>query len=311
MKKRDEKGLAPIGDILPKVIGQFEMSFDSDLIPPEDLAYTHSVFLQCFMPLRHNEKNRLRWQANSGNASLVMRAGELVKPNAPNTFKECAVPAGPKARIIAAYINDFAWRNKTPEINLGDSMRKFMERSGIPVGGQNGREIQREMENFAAAEIVLGIWTPDGSAHQAQTKIASRMSFWIERNPDQRTLWQPSMLISTDYYTALMAGGHIAPIHWPSFLALQHNPRAMDIHSFLTYRLRNPLKKPVHLRAEVLHAMFGKDCKQMYHFWPRFLAALKEAHKHYPTARVEVLNDCIKLHSSPPLIPYRKLGRIE
>src|SRR4051812_18095937 len=70
---------------------------ESELIRPEDLAYTHSVFVQCFMPVRHNQKNRQRWQTDCGNASLVIRAGELVKPDSPRTFKECLVPAGPKA----------------------------------------------------------------------------------------------------------------------------------------------------------------------------------------------------------------------
>jgi hypothetical protein len=36
--------------------------------------------------------------------------------------------------------------------------------------------------------------------------------------------------------------------------------------------------------------------------------ALKEALKWYPSARVEILNDAIKLYDSPPLIAYRKIG---
>ena len=56
--------------------------------------------------------------------------------------------------------------------------------------------------------------------------------------------------------------------------------------------------------------MFGRDTKQMRHFWPEFLIALKEALQWYPTARVEILNDAIKLLDSPPLIPHRKVGRI-
>lgn len=284
---------------------------ESEMIRPEDLAYTHSVFVQCFMPVRHNQKNRQRWQTDCGNASLVIRAGELVKPDSPRTFKECLVPAGPKARIVVGYINDYAYRRRTPEIDLGDSMREFMKRADIPIGGKNGKELQRELENFAAAEILLGVWSPDGSAHQEQTKVAHRMSFWIDKNPDQRTLWNPEMTLSRPYFKALLEGEHMAPIHWPSNIALQHNPRAMDILNFFTYRLRKPLTRPVLLQATVLHSMFGQDVKELRHFWPRFLDALKEALKHYPTARIEILNDALKLHTSPPLIPYRKMPRIE
>jgi hypothetical protein len=134
------------------------------------------------------------------------------------------------------------------------------------------------------------------------------MSFWIDKNPDQRTLWNPEMTLSAPYLAALLEGEHIAPIHWAANVALQKNPRAMDILNFFTYRLRKPLSRPVLLHATVLHAMFGRDVKELRHFWPRFLDAMIEALKHYPTARIEILNDAIKLYNSPALIPYRKIG---
>ena len=74
----------------------------------------------------------------------------LVQPDKLGEFKKCLVPAGPKARIVAAYINDYAYRERTPVVDLGETMRTFMERVEIPVGGKNGKELQRELENFAA-----------------------------------------------------------------------------------------------------------------------------------------------------------------
>ncbi len=69
---------------------------ESEMIRPEDLAYTHSVFVQCFMPVRHNEHNQRRWQTDCGNTSLVIRAGELIKPDSRGEFKECAVRLVPR-----------------------------------------------------------------------------------------------------------------------------------------------------------------------------------------------------------------------
>lgn len=115
-----------------------EIIAHSEMIRTEDLAYTHSVFVQCFMPVRHNDKNQRRWQTDCGHTSLVIRAGELLKPDSPGEFKECVVPAGPKARIVVAYINDHAYRRRSPVIDLGDSMREFMRSAGIPVGGKKG-----------------------------------------------------------------------------------------------------------------------------------------------------------------------------
>ena len=119
--------------------------------------------------------------------------------------------------------------------------------------------------------------------------------------------WRPEMQLSDDYFQALISGNHIAPIYWEGNLKLQHRPRAMDILNFLTYRLRKPLAKPVRLKIETLHAMFGQDCKRVAHFWPRFIEDLKAAHTQYRTAHVEVTPEGLILHSSPALIPYRKM----
>lgn len=310
---KEDKGMQRIGALVKGVV---DKAFDTDFIPPEDIAYTHSIFLQCFMPLRHTPANKVRWQTNNRNASLVIRAGELINPDKPNHFKQCTVPAGPKARIIAAYINDFAWRHKTQEIDLGKSLRKFMDKADIRICGSNGKELQRELENFAAAEIILGAWDAGVSAHQGSAKVGGDMKFWLEKNPDQTTFWQPHMILGTDYYNNVIKGGHIAPIHWPSYIALQRSPRAMDIHGFLTYRLRNPLYKPVHIPVTDLHKMFGQDCKRLAHFLPRFKADLIKACKLYDTARVELTEEpditkrMLILRNSPPLIQHRTVAYI-
>ncbi len=86
----------------------------------------------------------------------------------------------------------------------------------------------------------------------------------------------------------------------------------MDIFSFLSYRLWTiPYKSPMLLDAKTLHGMFGRDIKLTKHFWPRFQTALKDAAGQYQTARYQVLNDAVRFWYSPPIIPHKKLGRIE
>jgi Plasmid encoded RepA protein len=132
------------------------------------------------------------------------------------------------------------------------------------------------------------------------------MSFWLERDPNQRTFWQPEMTVSQEYYNAVRARDSLAPFYWPAMVALQRDPRAMDIHCFLTYRLRHGLKHPVPLRAEDLHLLFGRDIENPRKFWQSFKKSLAAAHEWYPKAVIELKNDCIILKNSPPLIPYRK-----
>ena len=302
----NKTGLVRVGDVLPEILpsGLFD-----EVIKPEDIGYTHPVFLQCFLPTRHSERNRQRWQTNCGRASLVIRAGELANPDKPNEYETCLIPAGPKARFVIAYVNDYIQRKDTPTVNMGDSLREAMQKMNISVGGKNGKELTREVKNFAAAEIGLGVWNDD-QVHHHRALVADHMSFWLEKNPNQRTIWQPEMTVSREYFGAVREGNRMAPFYWPAMLALQHDTRAMDIHCFLTYRLRNGLKRPVMLHAKVLHALFGQDIKDLKKFWQSFKKSLLAAHKLYPKAQIEIKNDCIILKDSPPLIPYRKMPRI-
>jgi len=287
---------------------------EAEVIDPNHIAYVPTIFLQCFLPLRHNQKNKLQWKVGNGGVKLLIRAGALVDPKT-GDFKECVVPAGPKARIVTAYINDYAYRHKTPEIDLGENLHQAMRQMNVAVGGRNAKELCREVENIAAAEINMGFWLPDGSAHQRVAKVAEDVSFWIEKNPNQRTIWQPTMTLSQRYYASIQESQHIAPVYWPALVALQHNARAMDIFAFLCYRLRTiPVRRPVTLRADILHSMFGRDIKQRKHFWPEFIKALGEAVQQYPQARhsISILEDKsgMRLGYAEPLIPHKKIGRI-
>jgi hypothetical protein len=79
-------------------------------------------------------------------------------------------------------------------------MRDAMERMNISIGGKNGKELQRELQNFAAAEIILGVSDKDGNTHQPQAKVARRLSFWIER-PNQKVFWQPEITVPASITT--------------------------------------------------------------------------------------------------------------
>jgi hypothetical protein len=298
--------LVKAGDIVRDIV---PADLFDEVIDPKDVGYTHPVFLQCFLPVRHTDKNRERWQTDCGRMSLVIRAGELANPEKPNDFKKCIVPAGPKARFVVAYVNDQIQRRNNPTVNMGDSLREAMRTMNIAVGGKNGQLLQREVENFAASEITITGWYEREVVSEGG-RVAPKMRFWLEKDPQQGTIWQSEMTVSREYFDGVREGDRLAPFYWPAMVALQHDTRAMDIHFFLTYRLKNGLKRPVVLHTKALHELFGIGIEQVDHFWPRFLESLSHARKWYPQARIDVKNDCIILQDSPPLIPYRKLFRI-
>lgn len=324
MQKPDPSstGMAPIGDLLKDISlpeslvvtrPKREPAADFDIdISKEDVTYTHPLFMQCFLPVRHNPSNALRWQSDNGKASIVIRAGELAIPGQPGQFHQHEVPAGAKGRLAIAYINHHIMTHRTLVIPLGETAREAMRKLGISIGGKNYAAMRRELENLAASTIFLGTWGSDGSARTDPSTFAKSISLWDDSNPEQRTFWQSHMVVSQEYYDKVLEGERMSPLYWPALIGLQENARAMDIHSYLVYTLRKPLTKPLNLSAKFVHDLFGQDIELLKNFWPRFKSALLRAHKYYPSARVSIKKDHtgIILKNSPPLIPYRKTFRL-
>ena len=97
-------------------------------ISRDDLAFTHTVFVQCFFPVRHSKKTGDIHQISHGNVSLLVRAGLLMDPNNRQKWEQREVPAGPKARLILAYINDRAIGSTA---QMFRNRHSLMERLGV------------------------------------------------------------------------------------------------------------------------------------------------------------------------------------
>ena len=265
----------------------------------EDLSFTHSIFVQCFLPLRPLAvQDNQHWEVRHGRASLSIEAGRLADPRLTGRWEAREVPAGPKARLLFAYINDFAIRHRTPVIDLGKSLRRFMESNRVPIGGPNGREIGRQLKNIASARIVLGIWD-DARVSTRQSRVAAGIDFWRDGSSGQSTFWEPEMQLAPEYFEELRK--HRVPIYFPGLVKLQANPRAMDVFCWLVYRMRS-VAFPVKIPYAALHPVFGGGIKLLKHFKAEFRKTLMAVHDSYPQARVELDEDHLTLRRSPSLI---------
>ena len=149
-----------------------------DAFATVQIGYSHAALMQCFLP--HRDTEARQWVVSHGLASLRIEAGGLADPNNPGQWLECAVPSGPKSRLILSYIIGEAVRTETPEIDLGRSLRAFMARLGVPVAGSNAAALTTQVQNIAAATILLGEWE-DNQVRTRGARFADEFSFWIER----------------------------------------------------------------------------------------------------------------------------------
>ena len=271
-----------------------------DALAPQEVGYMHAVLMQCFLP--HRPTDARRHETSHGNASLVVHAGELANPRIRRGWIECQIPAGVKPRLILPYIIGEAIRNGHPEIDLGQSLRKFMANLKVPIAGTNAKALTTQIQNIAAAHIVIGEWTAD-SVHTRGGRFAKELSFWLERNPDQRMLWTPTMTLSDEFFNTIQH--HRVPIDTGHLAQLARSPRRMDLYAWLSYRtgrIPHGRRKPISLRA--LQAIFGPDISRYADFKARLRRDLKAIHTVYARFKVELAGDVLWLERSPPPIPF-------
>ena len=274
----------------------------------QDIAFSHPVFVQCFLPLRKPKGDATTYEVEHGRVSLAIDAGRVIDPNTGQLVRQ-EIPYGSAARLILAHINNHVVRSSSldeaQEVPMGDSLRQFFRDYRLKVSGQNGKQIIKQVQNLASARITIGMWQ-DNQARQVNVPtLADKIDFWLEKNDHQRSLWQPTMTLNREYVQSIKE--RPVPLDMRCMVGLYEKPRLMDIFSWLSYRLPSIKEKRgvfIPLYGENgLHSIFGKGIKEKRRFKQAFIEALKEIHNWYPEAHIQLEENGIRLFYSPPPIP--------
>jgi hypothetical protein len=112
-------------------------------------------------------------------------------------------------------------------------------------------------------------------------------------------------VLSSEFYNELVA--HAVPIDLRALKALKGSPLALDIYSWLTYRM-SYLKKPSLIPWEALQTQFGADYRRLRDFKRKLLVHLADVLHVYPAARLSDQATGLQLRPSPTHLP-RAAGR--
>ena len=273
-----------------------------------DIGYHHGIMMQCFLPQKRLPGKQARYQTTHGRSSLVVRAGELADHDIDHRFVQCAVPFGAKARIIMPFIVGYAVIRNTPVIDMGRSLRRFMESVNVPIGGRNGKAVTEQVNNIAAADFMLGEWSEEKVSTKYR-RVASEISFWLERKPDQLTFWNPEMVLSPEFYEAIQT--RRVPVDMEHLIKLATSPRRMDLYCWLSYRLPNVRKgKGVPIPLKYLQPIFAPDMDptkptNRRSFRKRLKEDLQTLYSVYDGFNVELQGDILWLYKSKPPVPHK------
>jgi len=247
------------------------------------------------------------YEVSHGRTKLVIEAGRVADPNREAEWLHCGLPYGSRARLIIPFINSYAIVRKTREIDLGDSLRCFLEKIGAGINDYNRKAVTQQIQSLAACQFILGEWNEDGATTK-YGRFAEEVSFWIDRDVRQGLLWHQHMLLSDKYYKALHS--RHAPVDMNHLVQLTRSERRMDLYSWFSYRLPSIRQgRVVRVPLRDLRPIFAPDIQSLKHFKLKMRQDLKAIAAVYRDFDIEIEGDLLLLRKSPPPIP-RKIAHL-
>jgi len=238
------------------------------------LGFMARAMVQATLPHRKVEGNE--FTRVNGNYSLSIMAPSRI-----------GLPYGTIPRLLLAWVTTEAVKTKERELELGDSLSAFMrELDMVPTGGRWGSITRlKDQTRRLFASSITAIYEKGPAFAVVNQAVADSATFWWDtKSPEQAGLWKSSVILSEKFYHEVI--DRPVPIDMRAIKALKKSPMALDIYTWLTYRM-SYLKKPAVIPWSAVAAMFGSDYALLRQFKAAFLVELKKVVLIYPQVQVE------------------------
>jgi hypothetical protein len=258
--------------------------------------FLHSVLCQVGLP--RAETDARSFQRSSGTAAIEIAAGQLYRRG---KFVPAPMPYGAKPRLVLMHLCAEAVRTRSPEIQVGRSVREFLGRLGLDNSGHEYARFRAQMEALAACRMTLGMQA-GGKEITVNTQPISRFEAWMQHDHRSLGLWPGLMVLSGEFYSTLLE--HAVPLDPRAIAALQKSSLALDVYAWLAHRLCRVRKaEGVKLSWGNLRQQFGQEYACSKDFKKEFRAALLKVQAVYPGARIDEEIGGLRLYSSPAPVP--------
>jgi hypothetical protein len=265
------------------------------------LGITHAGFAMTSLP--HKRIAEVLWRRDGHRTTLLVESGRN------RNGEIIGVPYGSIARLILLYLQTEAIRTNSPEVELGRSMKSWMERMSLTTGGKTYQLVTEQARRISSCRLTFFTDRESGaeSRHNgAFVQDAISLSGVMDDN--QPTLWQDRIRLDDGFWRSLR--DHPVPVREEAIKAIGTRSLAIDVYIWLAYRL-HALPKTTSISWPAIHGQFGAGFRLVRQIKPTFLDALAIALAVYPEAHVDVEKEGVTLHPSAPAVPRadaRRLG---
>jgi len=258
------------------------------------LGFMAKAMVQATLPHRNPPTSEFKRQ--NGNYVLVMLAPSMI-----------GLPYGSLPRLLLAWLTTEAVKTRSQTIVLGRSMAAFMRSLGCATstGGVRGSNTNFRKQTQRLFATSISCFMHKGYIDEGKNFpiVEDYRLWWTPQSPEDAGKWESTVTLSKGFFEEALSSP--VPIDMRAMQAMSRSPMALDIYTWLTYRM-SYLRKPTVIPWVLLRNQFGADIGRMDNFKGKFCEALKEkVLKNYKSARVEALRTGLLLKPSPTHIPKR------
>ena len=269
---------------------------EAEPVTPDTIQHIHSVLALCGLPYRDPGDER-EFFREYGRNTLSLLAGRLKNPTT-GQMELQGLPYGPKARLVLLHLCTEAVRQRSPTIEVADSLSGFMKAMGFAVtGGERGTigAFKEQLNRLAACSMQLGLWDGEGQASTLNVPPFRQLELW--RRGEDGLVWQRTVSFHQDFYDSLIR--HALPVDIRAARAFSGSARKLDLLFWTGYRLR-ALQRPLRLTWDNLHRQFGAENASLRSFRQAFKADLAGLLEVFPRLRIDLDEGGMLLHPADP-----------
>jgi hypothetical protein len=220
-------------------------------------------------------------------------------------FSPEGVPFGTVPRFVVSWLATQATITQSPVISLGNSQADFLRNLGMRQDGKDVARLHKQSLRFFNTMMSLKVDDVSQLATARANIMVSSRSFiaWHPKNKEQRGLWESNLTLTDEFYKECIT--HPVPVDLRVLNALSSSPMAMDIYTWLTYRIAI-CRRPSLVPWNLLQAQFGNaDTQLLANFKQNFARALKLVLAIWSPA-ITVEKEGITIYPSLPHVPVQK-----
>lgn len=237
------------------------------------LGYMCRALVQATLPHRATEGNE--FSRTNGAFTLSIMAPSKI-----------GLPYGSVPRLLLAWVTTTAVQTKSRDLMLGHALSEFMRELGLhPTGGQKGdiTRLRNQMRRLFSSFISCSYTDETLDVGHNITITDSHRLWWDPKQPEQIGLFESSVTLSQRFFEEIIRNP--VPVDLRAIKVLKNSPMALDIYTWLTYRMFT-LKRQTVIPWPALEMQFGADYAHTRNFKIAFLKQLKKVHEIYRDVKV-------------------------